>query len=227
MLRSQTLALTDLTGEESILQDYGFDLVDNLHTGNEEDAKLFDSEGELSPTEQLADDEIGRTLQSVTDGVDESGFMRPTAKRKATPRPANTFNVGDRSFVSRGSSGSTDFIIFQESLFQRREPQHKLPCEGSFGKMLSLPKMDLPKGELPTIGKLESSFALVADSSQSDPRPVRIAKQRLLSAKVAASDDHLFELALRKVREIIFYNLRVPSLVERYSVWQVSYLQLT
>ena len=105
--------------------------VDNLHTGNEEDAKLFDS---LSPTEQLADDEIGRTLQSVTDGVDESGFMRPTAKRKVTPRPANTFNVGDRSFVSRGSSGSTDFIIFQET--------------------------PVPEART-TIGELESSFALV------------------------------------------------------------------
>lgn len=131
--------------------------------------------------------------------------MRPTAKRRVEPT-TGVFRFKEQSFVSSSASGTTDFLIFQETLFQKRNNPHKLPWEKDFGKMIQGPQMSFPPPELPRIGRLESSMSLVAETANQEPRPQVIARQRLLSARMAASDDHLRDLSLRKAREIILYK---------------------
>ncbi len=49
-------------------------------------------------------------------------------------------------------------------------------------------------------------MALVAEAVNQGPHPLEIARQRLFSARLAAKNDHLLDLALRKAREIVLYR---------------------
>ena len=52
---------------------------------------------------------------------------------------------------------------------------------------------------------MEASLSLVGVESERATRPYTLARRRLKSARLAMSDDHLMDLALRKFREIILY----------------------
>ncbi len=63
----------------------------------------------------------------------------------------------------------------------------------------------LPQSSSSIIGRTEASLSLVGVESERTTRPSTFARRRLKAAKLAMSDDHLMDLALRKLREIILY----------------------
>ena len=51
----------------------------------------------------------------------------------------------------------------------------------------------------------QPSLSLVSVESERATRPTSLARRRLKAARLAVRDDHLFDLALRKLREIILF----------------------
>ena len=132
----------------------------------------------------------------------DAGFMTPQPKVRTKRRFDDFTTVDGHTFQRMQSSGSTGFVVFDETLKAERRDVSG-PWD-SFWKGTSISSV-FPSPSLPAIGRMEASLSLVGVESERATRPSTLARRRLKSARLAMSDDHLMDLALRKFREIILY----------------------
>ena len=146
-------------------------------------------------------------MDALDDASQRSGtptfqFQAPTAK-SAPKRKSGVFvDVGGQPFQSRTLGGTTDFIVFDETLKASRT-EIKTPWDCFWKGTSSSSSFNSPA--LPSLGRLEANLSLVTIESERATRPSVLACRRLKAARLAMSDDHLFDLALRKLREIILF----------------------
>lgn len=192
------------------------DMADNLNDLDFEDQldRSIDDSAAISEPRDLndsdswelplreSDDQLMGALDDTSPKSDLFHFVEPTAK-SAPKRKLDVFaDVGGLSFQSKAHSGTTDFIVFDETLKASRS-EIKTPWDNFWKGTSSSSSFNSPA--LPVLGRLEANLSLVTVESERATRPSILACRRLKAAKLAVSDDHLFDLALRKLREIILY----------------------
>ena len=172
---------------------------------------IFDSEFDLPELEEIMDDEVsGVDLANIdSPGLEEDiipesrpELLKATPKVKATASSSFALVQGTE-LVHAPCSSSTDYIVFNETLLSDRKRKQTFPWDVGANDFAT-PSDFRP--QLPGFGRLESSLSLVAVHSEQAIRPSSIVKRRLKSAFLASSDDHLFDLAMRKAREIVLYH---------------------
>lgn len=139
---------------------------------------------------------------SFDDRSDSFQYIEPTPKVQAKRKFEGFTNIDGQHFDSRALSGTTDFLVFDETLKSERR-DISTPWESFWKGMSASSSFQGPS--LPMIGRMEASLSLVSVESERATRPTTLARRRLKAAKLASSDDHLFDLALRKLREIILF----------------------
>ena len=108
----------------------------------------------------------------------------------------------DPRFFNILTSSPLLYLVFDQTLMAGRR-QIQTPWDTFWrGTLLG---SSLPSPTLPIIGRTEASLSLVGIESERATRPSTLARRRLKAARLALSDDHLMDLAPRKLREIILY----------------------
>ena len=195
------------------------DEADNVSYGEYEDleGELDRSLDDFNPDADIPDaslhDDLGLYSDSAAsrfnidgncfdDRSDSFQYIEPTPKVQAKRKFEGFTNIDGQHFDSRALSGTTDFVVFDETLKSERR-DISTPWESFWKGMSASSSFQGPS--LPMIGRMEASLSLVSIESERATRPTTLARRRLKAAKLASSDDHLFDLALRKLREIILF----------------------
>ena len=163
------------------------------------DASFHDDLGLFSGSAASRFNIEGNSFDGRSDSFE---YIEPTPKVQAKRKFEGFTNIDGQHFDSRALSGTTDFLVFDETLKSERR-DISTPWESFWKGTSSSSSFQGPS--LPVIGRMEASLSLVSVESERATRPTTLARRRLKAAKLASSDDHLFDLALRKLREIILF----------------------
>ena len=206
--RSSTSLMLD-SPSQSLRAIFDEDVPEELELPDLEE--ILDSGFDVPELEEISDDETSGVNFVNVDSPELAADIIPEGRPellKATPKvkaaASSSFAlVQGTELVHAPCSSSTDYIVFNETLLSDRKRKQTFPWD--IGTNDFTAPLDF-RPQLPGFGRLESSLSLVAVHSEQAIRPSSIIKRRLKSAYLAASDDHLFDLAMRKAREIVLYH---------------------
>ena len=129
-----------------------------------------------------ADFESVRANPFAVDGseADSCRYMEPQPKSEAKRKFDSFATMDGHSFQSMASSGSTDFLVFDETL--RAERKDVTTPWDSFWRTTSVTSAFIGRS-LPTVGRMEASLSLVGTQSERATRPSTLARRRLKSCE--------------------------------------------